>query len=189
MFSSFCSRLNNINTAFVLFRFLLTQILPRLGCLAIALGVEFSSRGATQAGMQYQIPADEYTALVDLYDSTGGNAWTVEGTQTLLNGNWLDGGAASWYGVSVSGVQYDTKGNVIVQGHVTSIQLVWNNLSGSIPTSLANLSHLQYLALNVNDLKGTIPPSLGSLTSLQFINLARNQLNGTIPSTLFIDAS
>ena len=128
-------------------------------------------------GMQYQIPADEYNALVDLYNRTGGNAWGN-------NDGWLDGQASNWDGVYVEGVQCDSNGNVVVQGHVTSVGRNYNQLSGTIPSSLGNLANLQYLDLGINQLSGTIPSSLGNSGNLQYLDLRINQLSGTIPSSL-----
>jgi hypothetical protein len=75
------------------------------------------------------IPAIECQALVALYDSTNGAGWTN-------NAGWLtDNTPCVW-----SGVACDT-------GHVRSLWLVDNNLSGSIPPELGNLADLQVLNL------------------------------------------
>lgn len=60
----------------------------------------------------------------------------------------------------------------------------FNQLSGSIPPELGNLSTLQGLGLNVNQLTGSIPTQLGSLASLQYLGLSSNQLSGNIPAEL-----
>ena len=59
-----------------------------------------------------------------------------------------------------------------------------NELTGSIPSSLGNLTNLQSLGLSENQLTGSIPPSLGSLTNLQSLQLFENQLTGSIPASL-----
>jgi len=58
-------------------------------------------------------------------------------------------------------------------------------LSGAIPNSLSNLTHLTYLDLSNNDLSGAIPNSLSNLTHLTYLYLSHNDLNGSIPSYLF----
>jgi autotransporter-associated beta strand protein len=128
-------------------------------------------------GMFYQIPTSEYDALVDLYNVAGGDDWTC-------NSGWLDPDAASWCGVDVNGVEYDTNGNVVVQGNVEEVFLDFNQLSGSIPESLGNLFQLQYLYLADNQLSGSIPESLGNLSQLQILWLSANQLSGSIPESL-----
>jgi hypothetical protein len=115
-----------------------------------------------------EIPKAECQALVDLYNSTNGPSWTH-------NTDWLSNYfpcTGHWYGVSCSG------------GHVTSLDLHDNHLSGGIPSSLGNLTKLQSLDFNQNQLGGSIPSSLGSLSNLQELYLPNNQLSGSIPSSL-----
>ena len=57
-------------------------------------------------------------------------------------------------------------------------------MSGSIPTSLGNLTKLTRLNLSENQLSGPIPASLGNLTNLTLLDLRENQLSGTIPAWL-----
>ncbi|WP_166404777.1 leucine-rich repeat domain-containing protein [Desulfonema ishimotonii] len=112
------------------------------------------------------IPKSECEALVALYNSTDGDNWTNKD-------GWLtDPVAGNWHGVTVVG------------GHVTSIDLSSNNLTGTIPPELGNLASLQKLYLYSNQLSGTIPPELGNLASLQRFDLTFNQLSGTIPPEL-----
>ncbi len=65
-----------------------------------------------------------------------------------------------------------------------SLYLHSNQLSGSIPAELGNLSSLQWLDLGSNQLRGGIPPELGNLSSLENLFLDRNQLSGSIPPEL-----
>jgi alpha-tubulin suppressor-like RCC1 family protein/Leucine-rich repeat (LRR) protein len=115
------------------------------------------------------IPAAERQALIDLYNSTNGAGWTNKT-------NWLgaEGTENTWHGV------YTDDGNTTV----TELHIDNNNLVGTIPASLGNLSNLTYLCLNSNHLTGSIPPELGSLTNLQYLLLYSNQLSGGIPKEL-----
>ncbi|GJP33005.1 hypothetical protein CLOM_g17582 [Closterium sp. NIES-68] len=70
------------------------------------------------------------------------------------------------------------------RGMVTSIDLNGNNLSGSIPSGIANLLDLCYLDLRHNALTGSIPSTIGSMSSLTILNLGYNALTGSIPSTI-----
>ena len=67
---------------------------------------------------------------------------------------------------------------------VTNIVLPQNNLTGTIPSELGNLSNLKRLDFRLNNLTGTIPSELGKLDSLLDLYLSRNELTGTIPSEL-----
>jgi len=111
---------------------------------------------------------DQHTdslTLVALYNRTGGSDWT---TKT----NWLAGSIAGWHGVTT------------FNNRVTRLDLYLNNVSGSIPWELINLSELNYLMLGHNQLSGTIIPAMGDLTKLTDLYLSYNQLTGTIPTTL-----
>ena len=106
-------------------------------------------------------------ALVALYEATNGDHWTN-------NTNWLsDRPIGEWYGVATD-----------ANGRVTTLSLFINQLSGTIPVELGNLTNLQLLTLNNNQLSGTIPSQLGNLTNLQYLNLYDNQLSGALPAAL-----
>ncbi|OQX20370.1 MAG: hypothetical protein BWK80_35775, partial [Desulfobacteraceae bacterium IS3] len=112
-------------------------------------------------------PAAERQALIDLYNSTGGADWTNKT-------GWLGdtGTECSWYGVTCE------------NNHVTKIDLSSNNLVGTVPASVGNLTELQLINFYTNKLSGTIPTELGSLTKLQEIYFSTNNLSGTVPSQL-----
>ncbi|MDM8567849.1 hypothetical protein QUF74_19650 [Candidatus Halobeggiatoa sp. HSG11] len=61
--------------------------------------------------------------------------------------------------------------------------LAGNQLTGTIPTELGNLSNLQQFWLSSNQLTGTIPIELGNLANLQIIHLEDNKLCGEIPAS------
>lgn len=106
-------------------------------------------------------------ALVALYNATNGPAWTN-------NTNWLSTPISSWFGVTYSAGS----------GRVTNLGLGNNNLTGTIPSVLSNLTGLQTLTLSSNQLTGNIPSELSNLTSLLTLQLPNNNLTGNIPSTL-----
>jgi Leucine-rich repeat (LRR) protein len=57
-------------------------------------------------------------------------------------------------------------------------------LTGSIPSTLAGLTHLVSFDLSFNQLTATIPPELGALSQLTSLNLMNNLLQSPIPSSL-----
>ena len=120
---------------------------------------------ATDCAIQTQIDEEECQVLVDLYTSTNGDNWT--------DGNWnVTNTPCSWEGVRC------------YNGHVTRLELDWDQLSGPIPESLGKLRHLFKLHLIDTQLSGPIPESLGNLSNLRELILRKNQLNGSIPESL-----
>ncbi|XP_073155656.1 uncharacterized protein [Henckelia pumila] len=60
-----------------------------------------------------------------------------------------------------------------------------NNLTGSIPKGIGNLTMLQMLYIGYNKLTGTIPEGIGNLNNLLFLDLSYNDLSGYIPEKIF----
>ncbi|CAA6662124.1 unnamed protein product [Spirodela intermedia] len=52
------------------------------------------------------------------------------------------------------------------------------------PSTIAELTNLQFLALSRNFLSGVIPPAMGSLVRLRTLDLSFNQLSGSVPHEL-----
>ena len=126
-------------------------------------------------------------ALVDLYNSTNGPGWTDKV-------GWLAGPVSNWDGVNLNGV-----------GKVITLNLVGNNLKGTLPATikkltacvdfelqsnqlsgtipdLTGMAALNTFFLQGNQLTGSIPASIGTLTNLSQIYLSNNKLNGSIPN-------
>ena len=105
--------------------------------------------------------------LVALYNATGGANWTN-------NEGWLAAGPmGDWFGVSTDD-----------NGRVTSLGGADNGLTGTLPSSLGNLSRLEVLSLFDNQLTGPIPPELANLSNLTRLHLDQNGLTGSIPAGL-----
>ncbi len=109
----------------------------------------------------------ERDALVALYQDTDGDNWTN-------NRNWLSNASLdSWHGVTTDR-----------NGRVVELDLSENELNGTIPSELGNLTYLEDLDLSHNQLSGTIPSELGNLTNLEALSLYANRLSGVIPPEL-----
>ncbi|XP_050285513.1 receptor-like protein EIX2 isoform X3 [Quercus robur] len=67
---------------------------------------------------------------------------------------------------------------------VRLIDLSSNNLSGSIPIEISDLSELCFLNLSRNHLMGKIPEKIGSMKELESVDLSRNHLSGEIPPSM-----
>ena len=104
-------------------------------------------------------------ALLAARDKLGGSArldWSA-GTPIV-----------DWGGITVGGTPR----------RVTGVRRNARQLTGEIPTELANLPNLQHLSLGSNQLTGQIPLELGNLSNLQYLLLGSNQLTGEIPTEL-----
>ncbi|XP_059066235.1 putative leucine-rich repeat receptor-like serine/threonine-protein kinase At2g24130 [Cryptomeria japonica] len=72
-------------------------------------------------------------------------------------------------------------------GHLSNslsiLALNSNEIGGSIPNEIGNLTNLRDLALSVNRFNGTIPSALGKLPNLERLYLKSNNLQGRIPKS------
>uniref|UniRef100_A0A6B2KYR0 Uncharacterized protein n=1 Tax=Arcella intermedia TaxID=1963864 RepID=A0A6B2KYR0_9EUKA len=68
---------------------------------------------------------------------------------------------------------------------MAGLDLSINQLSGTIPKSMVQLSQLKYLYLFNNMLNGPLE-NLGNVSSIAFLGLANNMFSGTIPSALWM---
>ena len=121
---------------------------------------------------------EDYIALRALYLSTDGDNWT-------FRDNWPNAAFFNANPTLPNGINIDNWDGIILNGGCVEIlYLHMNQLSGTIPPELGNLSNLERLYLGSNELIGTIPPELGNLSNLEFLDLPHNQLIGTIPPEL-----
>lgn len=108
-------------------------------------------------------PVTDSLALVALYNSTGGPAWSV-------NTNWLSGTIDTWFGVTVNGQS------------ITAIELPANNLKGPVADPLVDILSLQTVNLSANAISTlpdfTLNPEVTSLNvsdnHLDFASLEPN---------------
>lgn len=77
--------------------------------------------------------------------------------------------------------------HLFVPIHFTT-EILWlfgTSLTGTLPTELAELIHLQHLIAFDTMLSGQLPDIFGSLESLQELQLAHASFSGTLPPSLF----
>ena len=107
---------------------------------------------------------NEREILLQLHRDTNGPGWHQQ------NGWKTDRPLSEWYGIHTG-----------ESGRVRAIDIVQNNLQGSIPECLGGLEQLERLDLRNNDLEGPIPPEICRIPSLRMLFLQDNRLRGPIP--------
>jgi hypothetical protein len=111
------------------------------------------------------IPQVQCDALVALYNSTAGPAWT---TRT----GWLTAtDPCTWHGVVCDGDGVD------------ELSFYNNNMAGPLPPEIGNLVDLRYLSVWVNHITA-VPPEIGNLTNLTGLVLSNNALVG-VPDAIW----
>ncbi len=147
-----------------------------------------SSENDESIGHQGRVPDWlEIAALRDLYESTGGDNWTIQRDNLVVN-DWPRG--KEWDKIrDLSGLG-NAYGLVIENGDVQKIELVTGNstginMRGVLPATLCDLQSLQSLRLNNNGLIGNIPSSLGKLGQLKELQLHHNEFSGAVPASIF----
>lgn len=106
-----------------------------------------------------QVPTAEKEALIALFNDTNGEDWTT-------NTNWnTDTAVTDWYGITVETIE----GN----DHITKVILSNNNLEGTLPSSLNNLTNLNQFYVQSNLLTGNVP-NLTEINSLERLMIRNN---------------
>tara|TARA_R100001369_G_scaffold44024_1_gene70125 strand:+ start:2436 stop:3146 length:711 start_codon:yes stop_codon:yes gene_type:complete len=135
-----------------------------------------------------QVSVQEKQALIDFYNATNGENW---------NSTWeLNQPVSEWEGVTlennkvkgitllfnnVEGTIPSSIGNL---SNLETLELSFNKISGELPTTIGNLTNLEVLAFNGNNLTGAIPANIGNLTQLKQLHLSSNKITGNIPATV-----
>lgn len=134
-------------------------------------GNQVSSATATSFN---QVSDDqEYQALRELFDNTDGPNWSN------LTGwdypNWKNPSVVTfqdfenWYGVTV------------LNGDVVELNLGFNNLNGTIPSSITDLQSLRYLDISYNSFNAPVLNILTGLSKLEFLDISSSAVTGTLP--------
>ncbi|MFW2373504.1 MAG: PKD domain-containing protein [Gammaproteobacteria bacterium] len=118
-------------------------------------------------------------ALKALYTSTDGPNWKVNtGWSADADIDILCPDPDAVPEIVTHGIVCDSSDNV------EKLDLSDNNLVGTIPAEIGNLSNLVRLKLQNNKLNDNIPSELGLLSKLVTLSLFDNDLEGPIPSSL-----
>jgi Leucine-rich repeat (LRR) protein len=126
-------------------------------------------------------------ALVDVYNSMGGANWVNKWDLTKPMITWFGVGTDT-NGCVIALSLSQLEGNLAPSiGNLSQLRYIrlggGRKITGTIPSSFANLSNLIELQIEDNQLTGNIPDFVGNLPNLNQILLYNNKLSGSIPST------
>ncbi len=177
------------------------SIAPVCAAIANPLASLIFQNNATGCNTEAEVKADCYpdlAALIDLYNATNGPNWTD-------NTGWAEGAAGSncnpcdgtWFGITCNdndrvellSLRNNLTGSIPSSiGQLSQVELldfVNNNLTGSIPDEIFALPRLERLFFTVNNLTGGIPASIGNAPALRNVVFSSNpNLGGTIPLSI-----
>jgi hypothetical protein len=117
---------------------------------------------------------------------------------SMLNWSTEDQEACLWEGVSCNKDDFVSElrfGGLALSGTIppeisildrslTYADISDNQLQGSLPEEMYDLTYLQTLYLYKNQLTGTVSSKLGDLVKLTHVHLSHNQFSGTIPDSI-----
>ncbi|KAF3591219.1 hypothetical protein DY000_02025210 [Brassica cretica] len=121
-----------------------------------------SSAELTDKGVNYEV-----LALIGIKSSL------IDPHGVLMNWDDTAVDPCSWNMISCS-----------ADGFVLSLGAPSQDLSGTLSSSISNLTYLQTVLLQNNYITGHIPPEIGKLMKLKTLDLSTNNFTGQIPSTL-----
>jgi hypothetical protein len=118
------------------------------------------------------VSPEERRALVALYQSTDGNHWKN-------HDGWLGplGTECTWYGISCNPTFHEPT-------TVTEIELSENNLVGSLPEEIGQLTNIEDFSTHSNNLSGPVPAQIGKWSHLDRLIITGNHFSGMLSDPL-----
>jgi len=135
--------------------------------------VDVNAEIESQAAAQAQLEVEQKATLKTIWDGLLGNP---EGQYGPYPESWTDDNSLR------DGWQYV---DVDQDGYVTSLFIFSRQMGGTIPATIAQLTHLQSLGLQSLGLTGEIPDVFGSMENLDGLYLQDNLLEGTLPPSIY----
>ena len=133
------------------------------------------------------IPPSSLTALHDLHSSTNGPSWQYPSGEVQWNFIDEDGGGVDPCSEKWSGITCDQNSSAceLTECDIIEISLSKYNLFGQLPSSLIDLSQLNYFKVEKNSLYGSIPwEYFYNMTTLSYLFLNENNFLGSLPEDI-----
>ena len=129
-------------------------------------------------GVSYSALLQRYILAV-FYFSMLGNDWSLCSADAMLNNceteeqRWLsETSECNWYGITCN-----------EQNRVTHLDLPNNGLDGTLPVELFSLTSMKGLSLGHNgNITGSMPSEIAQWTQLTYLDLDGNHLDGPFPN-------
>lgn len=141
-------------------------IIPQVLLLLILIGGNISCSDDKEDDSSRNRQNHDREILMSIYNALGGDDWNN-------NENWgTDKELSLWHGVK------------LVDDCVTELDLEDNNLCGTLPTEIGDLTNIKKININWNNISGTFPSSIENLKNLEQFRFYGNYLSGDIPTIL-----
>ncbi len=140
------------------------------------------------------IPTQEREALIAFYNSTMGPNWYSSydwlgpvGTECWWSGVWCD--VSQTTVVEIYMPENNVAGTIPPEiGDLTGLEFIYlpgnHGLGGPIPPEIGNLTNLEVVVITQNGIEGTLPPEITGLVSLRHLVLTNSQLSGPLPAEI-----
>ncbi len=115
-----------------------------------------------------------------------GNNFTGDINSSIYNINFLE---VLWIGGGNGAITGTLSSSIKDLTMLRDLLIYETQINGVIPTELGDLENLTSLQLNDNYFTGTVPSSIGLIENLEYLKLNNNNLTGEIPSTLLDNIS
>jgi len=116
---------------------------------------------------QNQVQIAQRYGLATLYFNRATTPWKNET-------NWLGPDECEWYGITCN-----------ENGEVVGINMINNNMTGTLSLEIAMLTNLIELNLSINHLEGSLPWSIDTIASLSVLALSYNSFSGDLSAIDF----